>query len=164
MCAKVGTMSLSITDLFELPIQALTPASPITVEAGSPLTIAVHELQTHRIGCVLVVRRKRLVGVLSERDLAQKVLGRDIDIEVTPVDSVMTPEPESLGLNDSVAYALNRMNLGGYRHVPIVGADNIPIGIISVKDIVNLLVDEFPNAIMNLPPEPRVYPTTREGA
>jgi len=157
-------MSLSITNLFDLPIRMLEPATPISVETGTSLAEVIQKLQQHRIGCVLVTQDDRLEGIITERDLTLQVLGWGVDIETATVDDFMTSDPECLQLYDPIAYAMNRMDLGGFRHVPIVDKFMRPIGIISVKDIVTLLVEEFPSAVMNLPPEPRVYPASREGA
>jgi CBS domain-containing protein len=150
--------------LFNLPIRELNPATPISIEAGSRLVDAIKLIQEHRIGCVLVTRDERVEGIITERDLTLYVLNRNVDVNAAPVEQFMTQNPECLELNDPISYAMNRMNLGGYRHVPIIDQQKRPVGIISVKDIVNLLVEEFPRAVMNLPPEPRIYPESPEGA
>jgi len=157
-------MSLSISNLLDLPIGTLEPASPVSVETGTALSVVIEKLQRHRIGCVLVTQDNRLEGIITERDLSLKVLGCGVDINSAIVDDFMTIDPECLQLYDPIAFAMNRMNLGGFRHVPLVDKSMRPVGIISVKDIVTLLVDEFPSAVMNLPPEPRIYPAAREGA
>jgi CBS domain-containing protein len=53
-----------------------------------------------------------------------------------------------------IAWALNRMHVGGYRHVPIVDKDGLPRGMVSVKDIVDFIVEFFPAEVLNLPPDP----------
>lgn len=155
---------MELSELFGQPISNLEPAVPICVESASSLQEVVSTLQENRIGCVLVVREKRLVGVITERDFAFKILGRGLDLAGEIVDDFMTTEPETLSPDDPVAYALNRMNMGGYRHVPLLDDSGTPVGIISVKDIVQWIVKEFPNEILNLPPHPSVYGVSREGA
>jgi CBS domain-containing protein len=66
----------------------------------------------------------------------------------------MTPDPETLELDDPIVWALNRMSVGGYRHVPLVDRDGRPVGILSVKDIVHYIVALFPNEVLTLPPDP----------
>ena len=93
------------------------------------------------------------------------MVGKGIDASKTPVRKRMTPNPESLRPTDSIAYALNKMSLGDYRHVPLVDNARVPVGVISVKDIVNYLVSFFPKSVMNLPTLPRQnYTQEREGA
>ena len=157
-------MQLATSTIFEFPIHKLNPSPPICVPKGSHLKDVIALIQRHQIGCVLVTENTRLEGIITERDLALHIVGKNINPESTRVDAYMTSKPECLQLSDPISYALNRMNLGGFRHIPIVNNNMRPVGVISVKDIVNLLVDEFPDAIMNLPPEPRIYPYTREGA
>ena len=68
-------------------------------------------------------------------------------------------------MTDSVAHALNKMSLGGYRHIPLVDSAQVPVGVISVKDIVNYVVRFFPKSVMNLPTLPRQnVAREREGA
>ena len=157
-------MSRTKNVLFNLPIRELNPATPICLEVGSRLVDAIKLIQEHRIGCVLVTHNERVEGIITERDLTLYVLNRNVDVNAVQVEQFMTQNPECLELNDPISYAMNRMNLGGYRHVPIIDQQKRPVGIISVKDIVNLLVEEFPQAVMNLPPEPRIYPESPEGA
>src|SRR3954447_23749436 len=70
----------------------------------------------------------------------------------------MTRDPESLRADDRIVWALNLMHVGGYRHVPLVDPQNRPVGVISVKDIVSFLVELFPAAVLNLPPDPHRVP------
>jgi signal-transduction protein with cAMP-binding, CBS, and nucleotidyltransferase domain len=69
------------------------------------------------------------------------------------VDAVMTRNPETLPPTASVAYALNKMSVDGYRHIPIVEAGK-PVGVVSVKDIIQFVVEFFPAAVLNLPSNP----------
>ena len=61
-----------------------------------------------------------------------------------PVADFMTPSPETITKQDSIAYALHAMDLGGYRHIPVVAEDSkLPIGIISIRDILRFLCIRF---------------------
>jgi len=157
-------MSSDVGVLISVPISDLGPSIPISVPVGTSLGNAVAKMQDHRIGCLLITSDEKLVGVLSERDFLLKVIGKGVDIETAVVDDFMSKEPEVLGNHDAVAFAMNRMNLGGYRHVPLVDVDGRPVGMVSVKDIVNYVVDSFPEMVLNLPPTPRVFSADREGA
>ena len=157
-------MEERIVDVFTVPIRDLEPAVPLCVEAGTTLDEVVEIMQAKRIGCMLVTRAESLIGLITERDMLLHVLGKNVDLAGAAVEDYMTSDPESLGVDDSIAFAMNRMNLGGYRHVPLVDEANSPVGIVSVQDIVNYLVEHFPAAVLNLPPEPGVFPESREGA
>ena len=66
----------------------------------------------------------------------------------------MTYFPESLRNSDSIAFALNRMTEGGYRHIPIVNSRGKPVGLIGILDIVSHLAEYFSQDVLNLPPLP----------
>jgi CBS domain-containing protein len=133
------------------PIHVLTPRPPLVTTADAPLRDAVQLMRDHRVGCALVVDGSgRLVGIVTERDLLLKL---DAATELSrPVGDLMTGDPETLSADDPIAYALNRMADGGYRHVPLVDADGRPTGMVSVKDVVHYLADSFPATVFTAPP------------
>jgi CBS domain-containing protein len=133
------------------PLRLLNPRSPMSVAPSATLREAVAIMREHHIGCVLVVEGDRLAGILTERDLLLKMEGADL---AEPVARFMTPDPETLQLDDPIVWALNRMAVGGYRHVPLVDGEGRPVGILSVKDIVHYIVALFPNEVLTLPPDP----------
>ena len=49
----------------------------------------------------------------------------------------MTPQPDTLNASATIAYALNKMSLGGFRHIPVVDAAGKPTGVLSVRNIVD---------------------------
>jgi CBS domain-containing protein len=146
-------------------IRALDPREPIVVEPQASVLEAIALMQQQRVGCVLVARSGKLKGIFTERDVLTNVVGKAIDPAKTPIRRLMTPNPESLRLSDSIAYALNKMSVGGYRHIPLVDESLTPVGIISVRDIINYIVRLFPKSVINLPTLPRQnYTQQREGA
>jgi CBS domain-containing protein len=151
--------------MLKAPVGVLEPRAPIVVEPQTPVLEAVTLMQEQRVGCVLVVRAAKLKGIFTERDVLTRVVGKAVDPAKTPVRKLMTPNPEYLRLADSIAHALNKMSVGGYRHVPIVDKAIAPAGVISVRDIVTYLVRFFPKSVLNLPTLPRGnYAQEREGA
>ena len=138
------------------PIAVLQPANPVCAERGTSVGDVVRQMQEHHIGCVLVTGPDgKLEGIFTERDLLSKVALQPIDWKKERVEDYMTPEPETLRLDDHVAWALKLMHVGGYRHVPLTDADGRPVGVVSIRDIVEFIIDLFPAPVLNLPPEPR---------
>ena len=146
------------------PIRTLNPVQPITVPKTTSIADAVQLMKDHRIGCILAVENDKLVGIFTERDVLLKVVGTALDL-TTPVESLMTANPEALRLQDGIVFALNKMSVGGFRHVPLVDDDMRPVGVVSMRMIVDYIVEFFPREVLTLPPEPGKDVThEREGA
>ena len=148
------------------PVRALpTLKQPVKVAASASIRQAVELMNERGIGCVLVVEDGRLVGIFTERDVLRKVITARRDIDTTPVGEVMTRDPECLTLDDGIAYALNLMSDGGFRHIPLVDAEGRPTGIVAMRNVVDYMVDMFPTEVRNLPPNPTLgIAREREGA
>lgn len=147
-------------------IRALpTLREPICVSSATSVGEAISKMNEHRIGCLLVVESERLVGVFTERDVLTKIVGHPEPLDTLPVGQVMTRDPEYLTLDDGIAYALNKMSIGGFRHIPLVDDDGRPTGVVAMRTIVEFIVDLFPEQVLNLPPSPshRIV-REREGA
>jgi CBS domain-containing protein len=130
----------------------LNPNKPITVSEDASLSEVVSKLQSCRIGGVLVVDGAgRLTGVFTERDCVQKILGREIDLASARVVDYMTKDPVAQPPDITTAYALNLMSHGGFRHLPLVDQDQIPIGIVSVKDVLDYIVNTFILDLLEFP-------------
>src|SRR3712207_1623407 len=116
---------------------------------------AVALLRQKEVGCLLVCDRERLVGIFTERDLMRRILAQGKPLTI-PLAECMTPNPTAVHPKESIAAALQRMEAGGYRHLPVVDVSGRPLGVLSVKQIVHYLVEHFPGTVYNLPPDPDV--------
>lgn len=115
-------------------VSVLDPRPPITVPLGATLGDAMRAMTAERTGAVLVTGAGgELVGILTERDFLTKVAGEPGFAEL-PVSRFMTPNPETVAPTDALAFALGKMDAGGYRHLPVVEAGR-PVGVISVRDV-----------------------------
>lgn len=114
-------------------------------------------------GCALICDGQGLVGIFTERDVVKRVLARRADARA-PVSDFMTPEPVTARRTDPVGSVIRTMYRGHYRHLPVVDRQGKPVGTVSVKGIVQYLVDHFPSFVYNLPPQPRQVQDSREGA
>ena len=152
-------------EVLKRPLAVVPPGEAVLIESPAPVLEAVQLMSDRHTGCVLVVRAGKLKGIFTDRDVVSRVVAAGIDPAKTAVRRVMTPAPETLRPTDSIAFALNLMSLGGYRHIPLVDKSGAPVGTVSVKDIVGYLVGFFPKSVINLPPAPRAnYTRQREGA
>ena len=135
------------------PISILPYLPPLNVTLQTSVAEAVRLMQEQGVGCVLVQEADRLVGIFTERDLLNKVLGSGQDLTQVRVESVMTADPEALPTDAPIAFALNRMGEGGFRRLPLVDEAHHPVVTLSVKHIISYLAEFFPEAVLNLPPQ-----------
>ena len=118
-------------------LSALRPRTPITVDEGTPVAEALRTMRDEGVGCVLVTRGERLVGIFTERDAVLKLAGRSVD--GLDISSVMTADPVVLRGSDNAAIAIHKMAVGEFRHIPLV-EDGRPIGVVSSRDLFGYLV------------------------
>lgn len=129
--------------LHKEPIRSLRKRQAIVVPADRKVIDVVASLVAHREGCAVVVDEiGAVVGVFSERDLIRRVAGGPPDLLERPVSEFMTPDPVTIEADAPIVYAIHQMDLGGYRHLPLV-EEGKPIGMVSVRDIVTFLDERF---------------------
>lgn len=119
-------------------ISVLDPHEPVCVPPTATVGDVLKVLYDQKIGCVIVAEDLKPLGIFSERD-AMLRLGADYSGKLKePITQYMTANPESLEMTDKIAFAVHRMDLGGFRHVPIT-TDGKVVGMISVRDILRFL-------------------------
>ncbi len=147
----------------DTPVCEIMARDPLVVDVSATVVAAVDAMNMHHTGCVLVEEAGKLVGIFTERDVLRKVAFHEGNRN-RRVGSAMTRDPETLPPSASIAYALNKMSVDGYRHIPIVADDGKAIGVVSVKDIVHFVVEWFPESVLNLPSDPeKVHHRTEDG-
>jgi CBS domain-containing protein len=144
-------------------VSRLFPTPPHQIDPDQTVADAVEMMRRENVGCLVVCREGQLVGILTERDLMRRVFaaGRPL---TTPISECMTPDPITVSSKESIRAAIDRMEKGGYRHLPVLDERQRLVGILSIKRIVHYLVEHFPNLVYNQPPDPRAIPQKREGA
>ncbi len=118
----------------------ISKTPPIIISPESSIQDMIdkmHEFPTK--GCVLVCDKDRkIVGIASIRDILLKVAGLIKDPAKVPVKNIMTPRPECLDKDAPLSYALHKMSIGKFRHVPVLD-DGVPIGVVSTRDLIEYL-------------------------
>ena len=129
-------------DLLRDRIEVLWPKSPSTVAPTTPVGEVLKKMVEETIGCVMVVDKGKLVGIFSERDALMKLNTDARKFLDRPISQFMTPEPVTLETGDKIAFALHKMNVGGYRHIPILFEGQLA-GVISIRDILRYLTERI---------------------
>jgi CBS domain-containing protein len=94
----------------------------------------------------------KLSGIFSERDVLLRILPDYQTLKSKPISEFMTKDPVSQPPDATIGFVLNLMSAGGFRHVPIVDPDNVPIGIVSVKNVVDFIVKSFTDDLLAFTP------------
>jgi CBS domain-containing protein len=121
--------------LMEDPVSVLQPKPCISVRPTATVREAAQAMLASKIGALLVVdETERLQGIFSERDLLVRVAGMVEPPLDAPVWQYMTASPETVTADDTLAFALHKMDVGGYRHLPVLKQGK-PVAVISVRDM-----------------------------
>lgn len=132
------------------------------VRPETTLSVAIEEMKKDEGGCVIVCDAEGSVaGIFTERDLLNKIVGQDVDMN-SPVGDWMSTTVETLSADATVGDAVRVMDEKSYRNIPLV-KDGQLIGSISVFDLITYLAESYPKETMNLPPIPAQVMDTPEG-
>ena len=102
-------------------------------------------------------------GVLTERDIFGRIVAGHVDL-AQPVETLMTTEPRTLDLDQTIRDAIELMQTGRYRNVPLVDEGGNLVGVVRQADIIKYLAESFPEELLNLPPRPHQRMKEPEGA
>jgi CBS domain-containing protein len=120
--------------LMDDPVGEACPRRLVSVSVDSTLGEAIAKMVSQSVGAVCVTGANgELVGILTERDYLTRVAGA-ADFAKRPVKQYMTRDPETVASSDPIAFALAKMDVGGYRHLPVTEG-GFPVGMISVRDM-----------------------------
>lgn len=117
------------------------------VEAGEPLSQAVHEMRKRNIGCVVVVERRGdcsvPVGIVTDRDIVRALPDYPDGVGPVRVADVMTREPFTLGEDESIVEGMSRLRQRGVRRAPVTAANGDLVGIVSTDDCLGVVAEQL---------------------
>ena len=106
-----------------------------------PVIDAIRLMAEKRIGAVVVMQAGRLVGILSERDYARKIVLQGRSSKDTPVRDIMTSQVITVGLSDSSDHCMQLVTERRIRHLPVVDG-NAVLGVVSIGDLVKAVIED----------------------
>ena len=121
-----------------------------SVDAGAPVLEAIQAMADKRVGALPVTRQGKLVGVISERDYARKVILLCRSSSDTPVEQIMSSPVVTVTQDDPVRRCMELMTERRIRHLPVLGPDGAMIGMISIGDLVRAVIEEQQTTIEQL--------------
>jgi CBS domain-containing protein len=159
-----GAVARRVPSLTDERLRVLSRRQPVTVPPGTSLVDCVRAIQRIGTGDSVFVcdASGRLQGVLTERDIFGRIVVGQVDLS-QPVESLMTTEPKTLDLDQTIRDAIELMQTGRYRNVPIVDSQRHLVGVVRQVDIIKYLAESFPEELLNLPPRPHQRMGQAEG-
>ena len=153
-----------VPSLTDERLRVLSRREPVTVPPGTSLADCVRAIQRTGTGDSVFVCDTDgvLRGVLTERDIFGRIVGGHVDLG-QPVETMMTTKPHHLHLEETVRDAIELMQTGRYRNVPLLDDEDHLIGVVRPQDILKYLAEAFPEELLNLPPRPHQRMRKAEG-
>jgi CBS domain-containing protein len=105
---------------------------------------AAVRMRQRAVGSLVVVNEaKQPIGIVTDRDLMERVVAEARDPSSTLVEAVMTRDPMTIAEDESLQVALPRMRRGGFRRLPVVDRQGSLVGLVSMDDILMLVSEEL---------------------
>jgi CBS domain-containing protein len=120
------------------------------VESDEPVLEAIQIMADRHVGALPVLREGKLVGVISERDYARKVILLGRSSAETPVWQIMSSPVITVGPDDAVRHCMELMTARRIRHLPVVDGSGEMVGMISIGDLVRGVIEEQQETIEQL--------------
>ena len=121
----------------------IAPAKFVALAPTDLVSTAVSGMLETATSCALVVEDHRLVGIFTGRDFLRRIGVEKRDPARTQLRDVMTANPRSLHAHDCVSFAIKQMAQEGYRHVPIVDAEQRPVSVLDTRIVISHLIKVF---------------------
>jgi CBS domain-containing protein len=135
-----------------LSVQQLLDQKPkgiYSVAPGDPVLIAIKKMAEHHIGALVVMTGDRLVGIVSERDYARKVVLLGRSSEETRVEAIMTSKLVTVTPKQDAHDCMRLMTDMRIRHLPVLSGDRL-VGVLSIGDLVRAVIEEQERTIADL--------------
>ena len=140
---------MKITDTIRTLLRSTGKNRIFSVTPDQSVYEAIEKMALEGIGAVLVISGNKLVGILSERDYARKVILKGHSSKDTPVSDIMTTPVVFVTPENSVDECMAIMTNRRFRHLPVVEND-VPIGVVSIGDLVRWTISGQAQAIQEL--------------
>ena len=118
----------------------------VTVNPYSTALEAAKLMKEKKIAAVLVTELENLVGIITERDIATRVVAVEIDPKTTYASDIMTRNPDTLSPDDTPGQAIKMMIARNYRHLPVKNEDRV-VGLVSIRDLYAIYNNELKEEI-----------------
>ncbi len=112
-----------------------------SIAPTAPVLDAIRLMAEKSVGALIVMEDSRLVGILSERDYARKVILLGRSSKDTPVSEIMTSSVLTVAPGDTVNHCMKKVTEHRIRHLPVVDGNTV-VGMLSIGDLVKAVIDD----------------------
>lgn len=114
-----------------------------TAAADESVRVASNRMKVERVGTLVVLDSDgRPEGIVTDRDIALRVVGERRDPDTTPLSAVMTSPVDAINEDTTIDWALHRMADRGVRRLVVVDDEGMMSGLLSMDDVLALLIEE----------------------
>lgn len=121
----------------------------ISVEPDATVLHAISKMAEHNIGALLVMKKGKLVGIISERDYKRKVILKGRTSKDTLVSEIMVDQVIGVKPGDNINLCMQLMTNEKIRHLPVLNSEEV-VGVISIGDVVKAVINSQKNEIDSL--------------
>jgi CBS domain-containing protein len=124
-------------------ILSVKGSNVVSIDPTATVETAVRTLAQHKIGALLVLGPdRRIIGILSERDIVRVLAEQGAGALTQPLAQVMTRKVFTCSPSETIGVIMERMTAGKFRHVPVIDQDQV-VGVVSIGDVVKYRVLEM---------------------
>jgi CBS domain-containing protein len=141
---------MKLTDTIAMVLKSKDKSRVLSATPDQSVYEAIEKMAVESVGALLVISGGKLVGILSERDYARKVILKGHSSKETPVRDIMTSPVIFVTPQHTVDDCMNIMTKGHFRHLPVIGQNDAVLGVVSLGDLVKWIVSDQAQTIHQL--------------